>query len=166
MARLVQSSVIVGSKKNILADIEALKPESPSHRWVNIKVRYFFDERLMLEIESAITEPLAKMPLAWLESSVKTKHKAQSQSFSDFDSPHVVVINQRRLYKSDLLDIQKEMDVDAYPYPFMYDVSLLVNNDSEVIPFCGLGMYVGGLSYHEVYEFLTQLHAEVKAAWD
>ncbi len=164
MARLIQNSVIAGSKTNISVDVEVLKPESPSHLWVGMKMRYYFDSRLMFELESAITPSLALEPLTWLELSVKTKRKNQSGYFSNFDAPHIIVIDQRRLSKVDFLEAQTDSDAD--PYPFMYDLSVLVNHNSENIPFSGLGMRFSGLSYHLTREFLSQLHAEVKAAWD
>ncbi len=164
MARLTQNSVIFGSKTNISVDVEVFKPESPSHLWVGMKMRYYFDSRLMLELESAITPSLALEPLTWLELSVKTKRKNQSGYFSNFDAPHIIVIDQRRLSKVDFLEAQTDSDVD--PYPFMYDLSVLVNHNSENIPFSGFGMRFSGLSYHLTREFLSQLHTEVKAAWD
>jgi hypothetical protein len=145
-------------------EVEVLQPEGPGYYWVGTKVRYYFDDRLILELDSAISRPLVESPLTWLERSLKTRYKAQSCPFSDFNTPHVLVIGQHRLSKLELVEIQKELGVEAFPYPFLYDLSLLVNHDAETIPYCGLGMRFGGLSYHEVRAFLSQLQTEVYTA--
>jgi hypothetical protein len=74
-----------------------------------------------------------------------------------------MVIEQFRLSESDFLEIQKGLGAEAYPYPFLYDVDILVNPDPSGNVNAGIGMRFSGLDYSQVYQFLSQLCDEIHA---
>jgi hypothetical protein len=75
-----------------------------------------------------------------------------------------MVIEQYRLPESEFLEIQKELGAEAYPYPFLYDIDVLVNPDPAGNVNAGIGMRFSGLDYVRIYQFLSQLRDEVNAA--
>ena len=164
MAKLTQSPLITGSSASLSVELEVLPSSTPGARSTSLKARFYFGPRLVLEMESGISLDLAREPLEWLESGVKTRIKHRTCSFSDFDTPHVLVIDQYRLPDNEFKDIQAELGKDVFAIPFLYDINVLVNPEPETLGYCGLGMRLSGFSYVELHDFLIQLDADVKAA--
>ena len=161
MIRLQQPPLIPSSKP-MSVEIEVLPQEK---YFIDLRVRYFIDDRQALELGSSISTGRAQQALDWLEKAVKTKRKKISETFSDMLAyEHVMVIEQSRLSESEFLEIQKDLGEDAYPYPFLYDIDILVNPDPAGNVNAGIGMRFSGLDYIKVYQFLTQLRDEVEAA--
>ncbi len=161
MIRLQQPPLIPSSKP-MSVEIEVLPQEK---YFIDLRVRYFIDDRQVLELGSSISTGRAQQALDWLEKAVKTKRKNISETFSDMLAyEHVMVIEQSRLSESEFLEIQKDLGEDAYPYPFLYDIDILVNPDPAGNVNAGIGMRFSGLDYIKIHQFLTQLRDEVEAA--
>lgn len=157
-----QQPPLIPSSKPMSVEIEVLPQEK---YFIDLHVRYFIDDRQVLELESSISTGRAQQALDWLEKAVKTKRKKISETFSDMLAyEHVMVIEQSRLSESEFLEIQKDLGEDAYPYPFLYDIDILVNPDPAGSVNTGIGMRFSGLDYIKVYQFLSQLRDEVNAA--
>ncbi len=76
-----------------------------------------------------------------------------------------MVIEQFRLFESDFLEIQKDLGAEAYPYPFLYDIDILVNPDPAGNVNAGIGMRFSPTRITlKIIEFLDQLRDEVNAA--
>lgn len=147
-------------------EIEVLPLRSPSHYYVDLRVRYLIDNRQVLEMESSITPFVAQLPLNWLKKAVKTRRKKYSETFGDPVSlNHLICIEQFRLSEDDFLEIQEELGAEAFPLPFLYDIDVLVNPDPEGIVYGGIGMHINGLDYAVITQFLGQIRDEVNNVW-
>lgn len=130
-----------------------------------MRVRYFIDNRQVLDLESSISASRVQRALDWLAKAIKTKRKKLTETFSDpLVYQHVMVIEQYRLSEDEFLEIQKDLGAEAYPYPFLYDVDILVNPDPSGNVNAGIGMRFSGLDYAQIYQFLSQLRDEINLA--
>ena len=160
MIRLQQPPLLPSSKP-MSVEIEVLPQEND---YIDLRVRYFMDDQQVLELESSISTGRAQQALDWLAKAVKTKRKKMTETFSDpLVHEHVMVIEQYRLSESDFLVIQKNLGVEAYPYPFLYDIDVLVNPDPSGNINAGIGMRFSGLDYSQIYQFLSQIRDEINA---
>lgn len=161
MVRL-QQPPLLPSSKSMSVEIEVLPQEK---YYIDLRIRYFIEDRQVLEFESSVSTGLVQKALDWLARAVKTKRKKISEIFSDpLVYEHVMVIEQFRLFESDFLEIQKDLGAEAYPYPFLYDIDILVNPDPAGNVNAGIGMRFSGLDYIKIHQFLSQLRDEVNAA--
>ena len=160
MIPLQQPPLLPSSKPKSL-EIEVLPQEND---YIDLRVRYFIDNCQVLDLASSISAGRAQQALDWLAKAVKTKRKKMTETFSDpLVHEHVIVIEQFRLSESDFLETQKKLGAEAYPYPFLYDVDILVNPDPSGNVNAGIGMCFSGLDYSQVYQFLSQLCDEIHA---
>ena len=127
MAKLTQSPLITGSSASLVVELEVLPSSTPGALSTGLKTRFYFCSRLVLEPDSSISLELAREPLDWLETGLKTRIKHRTCSFSDFETAHVLVIDQYRLPDEEFTNIQAELGEDAFPHPFLYDINVLVN---------------------------------------
>jgi hypothetical protein len=162
MIRLQQPPLLPFNSKSMSVEIEVLPQEK---YYIDLRVRYFIENRQVLELESSISTGQAQQALDWLAKAVKTKRKKISETFSDMLAyEHVMVIEQSRLSEDIFLEIQKDLGAEASPYPFLYDIDVLVNPDPEGNVNAGIGMRFSGLDYAQIYQFLSQLRDEVNTA--
>jgi hypothetical protein len=161
MIRL-QQPPLLPSSKSMSVEIEVLPQEK---YYIDLRVRYFIDDRQVLEMESSISTGRAQRALDWLAKAVRTKRRKITETFSDpLVHAHVMVIEQFRLSENDFLEIQKDPGAAAYPYPFLYDMDILVNPDPAGNLNPGIGMRFSGLDYSQIYQFLSQLRDEINAS--
>jgi hypothetical protein len=154
------------SAVTMAVEIEVFPLETPEHHYTRLRVRYLIDNRQVLEMESAIYPFMPEAPLVWLEKAIQTRRKELRARFGNpVSGEHLIYIEQTRLSKDDFADIQAELGTEAYPYPFMYDIEVLVNPDPEGLAFAGIGMRFTGLSYIEITQFLSQIRDEVDAVF-
>jgi len=147
-------------------EIEILPLRSPKHYYVDLRVRYLIDNRQVLEMESSTTPFLAQLPLNWLKKAAKTRRKKLSETFGDpVSTNHLICIEQLRLPEDSFLEIQEELSAEAFPFPFLYDIDVLVNPDPEEIFEGGIGMRITGLGYTVITQFLGQIRDEVDIVW-
>jgi hypothetical protein len=151
---------------NMAVEIEVLPLESPSHHYTRLQVRYLIDNRQVLEMGSSIYPDMPQYPLNWLEKAIKTRRKRLNDEFgSPISGEHLIYIEQIRIPQNEFAEIQAELGAEAYPYPFMYDIAVLVNPDPEGLAYAGIGMRFTGLSYPEITRFLSQIRDEVEAVF-
>jgi hypothetical protein len=150
---------------SIAIEIETLQPKIYGQSYADLMVRYYINDRLVSEWESSVRPILALLPVEWLGKSISEKQEYARAEFQDnVSSNHEVLLEQYRVDNESFMEIQKEEGAEAFPYPFLYDVTILVNPDPEAIKFGGIGIRLGGFSYTAVYEFFSKLNDEVKAA--
>ena len=165
MIRLEQPQSFSGSA-SMAVEIEALPLRSPKHYYVDLRVRCLINGQQVLELESATTPFLAQLPLTWLEKAIKTRRKKLGGTFGDPVSlNHLICIEQYRVPEDEFSEIQKEHGAEAFPFPFLYSIDVLVNPDPESFVDAGIGMRITGLGYLEIIKFLGQIRDEVNLVW-
>jgi hypothetical protein len=146
-------------------EIEVLPLKDPDYQWAPLKVCFLVNDEVFLEMESSANPALTHAPLEWLEKERQTSKKRLSEAFYSTSSfEHQVIIEQYRLSKKEFAEAQAELGQDQFPYPFVYDITILVNPDSEALWLGGFGMRLSGkFTYPEIYNFLNQVHLDMLA---
>lgn len=116
-------------------------------------------------MENSIFLGMQQEPLTWLEKAVKTPRQVLNARFGNMLGEHLVYIKQTRIPKILLEDMKVNFGVEAEPYPFIYDIEILVNPDPEGLAYAGIGMQFTSLSYVEITQFLSQIRDEVNTVF-
>lgn len=158
-------SPVFSSGSSLRLEIETLQPKRHEKQpWVDLMVRYYINEQLNWDAESSLTPPIAREPVEWLDASIKLKGKYQRAEFRDgVNCRHEIVLEQNYIEPELFSEIQAERGGRNFAYPFMYDITVLVNPDPEAIVLSGISVRFSGFSYSETRAFFSKLHEEVKA---
>jgi hypothetical protein len=163
MIRLTQEPMYP-SGSTLSVEIEVLPPANPEQRWVDLLIKGFVNEELVVEMDSSTAPEWTGLPLKWLEKKLTTRKHLEMMAFSDSSATsYQLILFQYRLSEADFLEIQQEIGEQAFPYPFIYDLTVLSNPDPEALNTAGFGIHLGGFSHPKLYQFLSELHDEVKA---
>lgn len=139
--------------KSMAVEIEVLPKKN---YYINLRIRYLVEDRQVLNLKSSIATNQISHSLVWLNKAVKSKRKTLTEAFSGMLSyEHVMVIEQTRLIEQDFKDCVEEYGAEEYPYPFLYDIDVIVNPDPAGNVNTGIGMRFSGLSYSQLYKFLN-----------
>jgi hypothetical protein len=134
---------------SMAVEIEILPLEEPDYAYTRLRLRYLIDERKVLEMGSSIFLGRQQEPLTWLEKAVKTRRQVLSARFGCMLGEHLIYIQQTRIPQILIDDALANSGAKDYPYPFTFDIEILVNPDSEGLSSAGIGMHFTCLSYSQ-----------------
>jgi hypothetical protein len=165
MVRLDQPQINADSP-GLAVEITVLPLRKHAQHCVDLRIRSLAGSHTLLEMNSSVNPALLDAVLAWLEIAVTTRRDQLTEKFSSpLHGNLLVCIEQNRIAREDFIELQEQLGEDAFPYPFDYDLAVLVNPDPHNLLGAGLGLHFSSLGYGAITRFLYDLREEVQSAW-
>ena len=165
MVRLEQPKIYADSP-GLAVEIKVLPLRKHAQHCVDLRIRSLAGSQTLLEMNSSVSPDLLDAILTWLEIAITTRRDQLTEKFSSpLHGNLLVCIEQNRIAREDFMELHEQLGEDAFPYPFDYDLAVLVNPDPHSVLNAGLGLHFSSLGYGAITRFLYELREEVQAAW-